>query len=121
MLGGTQFNYAGSALVALGYVHLIVLLIQSNRIRALRRGLAPIGRMAFTNYIAQSLICTSIFYGFGLSLFGQLSRWQLIPIVILVWGVQWVGSAWWLARFRYGPLEWVWRRLTYWQPLANRS
>ena len=120
MLGGSLFNYVGSALVALGYVHLMVLLVQLDRIRKLRRGLARIGRMAFSNYIAQSLICTSIFYGFGLSLFGQLTRWQLVLIVILVWLMQWFGSRWWLARYRYGPLEWVWRRLTYWQPLANR-
>lgn len=121
MLGGSLFNYVGSALVALGYVHLMVLLVHRDQIRSLRRGLAGVGRMAFTNYIAQSLICTSIFYGFGLSLFGQLSRWQLVPIVLIVWVLQWSASAWWLARFRYGPLEWVWRRLTYWQPLPNRS
>lgn len=121
MLGGSLFNYVGSALVALGYVHSMVWLVQANRWPGLRQGLAYVGRMAFSNYIAQSLICTLIFYGFGFSLYGQLERWQLLIVVFCVWALQWVWSAWWLKRFRYGPLEWCWRRLTYWHPLNLRS
>lgn len=120
MLGGSQFNYVGGTLVALGYVQLMVWVVQQGLFQHLRQGLSRIGRMAFSNYIAQSVICTFIFYGFGLGLFGQLERWQLLGVVFLVWAIQWIWSDWWLNRFRYGPLEWCWRRLTYWQPLQER-
>ncbi|ATY34109.1 DUF418 domain-containing protein [Sphingomonas psychrotolerans] len=73
--------------------------------------LAAAGRMAFTNYLATSLICTSLFYGYGLGWFGHLSRWQLYPVVLAIWAMILLWSKPWLARFRFGPLEWVWRSL----------
>lgn len=73
--------------------------------------LAATGRMAFTNYLATSLLCTTLFYGYGLGWFGHLSRWQLYPVVGVVWLLILLWSKPWLARFRFGPMEWLWRSL----------
>jgi uncharacterized protein len=83
--------------------------------------LAPVGRMAFTNYIAQSLIMTTIFYaGRGLGLYGQLDWPQWSAIVVGVWTLQLIWSPLWLSRFTMGPLEWVWRRLSYGRSIPLR-
>ncbi|MEM7414472.1 MAG: DUF418 domain-containing protein [Gemmatimonadota bacterium] len=110
---GGLFNYAGSPFVALGWVSVVMLIIQSGAVRWLTDRLAATGRMAFTNYIAQSVICTFIFYGHGLGLFGSVDRVGQAAIVLAVWAVQLAWSPWWLNRFHYGPLEWMWRSLVY--------
>jgi len=87
------------------------------------RRLAAAGRMAFSNYIAQSLICTTLFYGYGFGLFGRLDYAEQLLVVAAVWAAQLAWSPWWLARFHFGPAEWAWRSLTYWrrQPFRRRS
>lgn len=96
----------------LAYVGLMVLASRSRFWSAIPKALAPVGRMAFSNYIAQSLIMTGIFYGGrGLGLHGQVDRPGLLAITVAIWGLQILWSPWWLARFEMGPLEWVWRRL----------
>jgi uncharacterized protein len=77
--------------------------------------LAAVGQMAFSNYIAHSIICSAIFYSPGLALMGQLQRYQLYYVVFGIWVINLLWSRWWLSRFRFGPLEWCWRSLTYWQ------
>jgi uncharacterized protein len=74
---------------------------------------APVGRMAFTNYVVQSFVLGWIFYGYGLGLFGRLGVAGALAIGIAVYAAQVVVSAWWLARYRYGPIEWLWRSLMY--------
>ncbi|XSC48326.1 DUF418 domain-containing protein [Bradyrhizobium sp. RDT10] len=74
---------------------------------------APLGRMAFTNYLAQSLIFGWIFYGYGLGLFGRLGVATALAIGVAVYVGQVFFSAWWLDRYRYGPVEWLWRTLMY--------
>ena len=101
-------------LMSLGYAAAIVLAM---RRPAWRRRLswccAPAGRMALTNYLMQSLVCTSIFYGYGLGYFEALPRaWQPLFVVGL-FALQVLLSRWWLARYRHGPLEWLWRWITY--------
>lgn len=108
-----QFNYWGSLLVSLAYICVVMLWCLGDRLAALKTRLAAVGRMAFSNYIAQSLICTLVFYGHGLGQFGQWERWQLLLLVLGVWAVLLLVSPWWLARYRFGPLEWLWRSLTY--------
>jgi len=76
------------------------------------RVLAPVGRMALTNYLMQSVISTTVFYGYGLGWWG-LGRAAQLGFVIVVFALQIAFSHWWLARFRYGPMEWVWRGFTY--------
>ena len=116
---GWQFNHWGSLFVAAAYLGLVMLSIR--RLPGLRiwERLAAVGRMAFTNYILHSVLCTFIFYGHGLGLYGQVGRAGQQLVVLGVWIVQLAISPWWLARFRFGPLEWLWRSLTYWrlQPL----
>jgi uncharacterized protein len=69
--------------------------------------------MAFTNYISQSIICTLLFYSHGLGLFAQLDRYQLMIVVAVIFIAQLIWSPWWLSRFKFGPLEWLWRSLSY--------
>jgi uncharacterized protein len=92
-----------------GWICLILLLARPGGVLTGR--LTAAGRMAFTNYLATSLICTALFYGHGLGWFGQLSRWQLYPVVMAIWAAILLWSTPWLARFRFGPLEWLWRSL----------
>ena len=82
---------------------------------------APVGRMALTNYVGQSVICTLIFYGTGLGLGGKMGPTLYLPIGFAVYLFQVIASRVWLNRFRFGPLEWLWRRLTYgiWIPLRK--
>jgi uncharacterized protein len=83
---------------------------------------APLGRMAFTNYLLQSLIFGWIFYGYGLGLFGSLGIAVASAIAIAVYALQVLLSRWWLRRFRFGPVEWLWRTLMYGtaQPMRQR-
>jgi uncharacterized protein len=74
-----------------------------------------VGRMAFTNYLMQTLICTTIFYGYGFGLFGKLERYQLYEVVMVIWVFQIIFSFIWLRFFSNGPFEWAWRSLTYWK------
>lgn len=100
--------------LALGYLALFVLLAAGPLRRPLAV-LAPAGRMALTNYLMQSVICSVIFYGYGLGLYGGIGRSGQVAIVLVVFALQVVFSHWWLARFRYGPMEWLWRAGTYLQ------
>jgi uncharacterized protein len=111
---GLQFNYWASLLVALGWIGLIMLACRASLL-GITRPLAAVGRMAFSNYILQTLVCTTIFYGHGLGLFGQLERTPQLLIVIAVCALQLTISPLWLRHFRFGPLEWVWRSLVYLQ------
>ena len=104
---------------ALGYAALFVLWSRKNS-GAVKR-VAAVGRAAFTNYIATSLICTAIFYGWGLGLYGKLTRVEAWLVVPLVWALMLLWSKPWLERFRYGPLEWLWRSLARGRPQAMRK
>jgi uncharacterized protein len=79
--------------------------------------------MAFSNYIFTSVVCSILFDGYGFGLFGRLQRYQLYAVVLFVWAVILVVSPIWLRHYRFGPLEWLWRSLTYWkkQPFRIRQ
>lgn len=115
-LGSAAAQTAGqiaNILMCFAYFSAIVLLMQRPAWRARLNWFAPAGRMALTNYLMQSVICTAIFYGYGLGYFEQLPRvWQPL-FVLAVFVLQVLLSRWWLSRFRYGPMEWLWRWLTY--------
>jgi uncharacterized protein len=112
---GAQFNCWGSILVSLGWVGAMMLASRAAALLALTRRLAAVGRMAFTNYIMHTLICTTIFYGHGFGLFGKVERIWQFAIVVVIWIAQLLLSPIWLKHFLFGPLEWLWRSLTYWQ------
>src|SRR5947208_4935671 len=103
----------GTILLALGYAAAIIGIANLERGKRLLGWAAPLGRMAFTNYLAQSLIFGWIFYGYGLGLFGRLGVASALAIGVAVYAAQVVFSAWWLRRYRYGPVEWLWRTLMY--------
>ncbi|QQN63203.1 DUF418 domain-containing protein [Bradyrhizobium diazoefficiens] len=103
----------GTILLALGYGAAILGIARFERGKRLLGWAAPLGRMAFTDYVAQSVIFGWIFYGYGLGLFGRLGITQAFAIGMIVYTAQVLFSAWWLRHYRYGPLEWLWRSLMY--------
>jgi len=118
---GSQFNYWASLLVSLGWVGAMMLASRAAALLPFRQRLAAVGRMAFTNYIMHTLICTTIFYGHGFGLFGKVERVWQFAIVLAIWVLQVLVSPIWLKHFLFGPLEWLWRCLTYlqWEPLRR--
>ncbi len=72
--------------------------------------------MALTNYLTQSIVCTLIFYGYGLGLFGKMGAAMGIGLTLVIYLLQIPISHWWMKRFKYGPAEWLWRSLTYGKP-----
>lgn len=124
MFQGQQFNYWGSLFLAGAYIGGLMLIYESGRLSSLTRRLAAVGRMAFTNYLMHTVICTTLFYGHGFGLFGKVDRTVQFLIVILIFAFQMWLSPLWLKHFRFGPMEWVWRSLTYrkLQPMkSNRT
>jgi len=113
----------GTVLLAGGYGAAIVLATDRPVGRKLLAWAAPVGRMAFTNYLLQSAIFGWVFYGYGLGLFGKLGVADALAIGISVYVLQAAFSAWWLKRYLYGPIEWLWRSAMYGnrQPLLRAS
>jgi uncharacterized protein len=110
------FNQAlAGPILSLGYAATIVLLAQRPAWKRRLTPLAATGRMALTNYLGQSLICTTIFYGYGYGLAGQVGAAAGTLLAIGVYTFQVLWSVWWFRRFRFGPMEWLWRSLTYGQ------
>jgi uncharacterized protein len=115
---GVVTQAVGVPMLAIGYAASVGLLVVDGR--RLLRVFAPVGRMALTNYLLQSIICVVLSYGFGLGLWWRIGGATALLIAGAIFLLQIPLSAWWLSRFRFGPVEWVWRRLTYNQPLALR-
>ncbi len=122
MFIGSQYNYWGSLLIAFAYIGLIMLFCLSQFGEKIKNLFAAVGRMAFTNYLLQTIICTTIFYGHGFGLYGKVERSTQILIVLCVWIFQMIISPIWLRFFKFGPFEWLWRSLTYWkiQPMSTK-
>ena len=119
-IGGLS-NYVGSIVVGLGHIGLVMLLVKTGFLQGLLQRFASVGRMALTNYLLHSVILTTVFYGYGFGLYGEIPRFWQMGFVVAVIMLQLVLSPWWLARYRFGPVEWLWRSLTYWkrQPMAR--
>jgi uncharacterized protein len=98
--------------VTIGYAAILILFVRRVSGSALLHRVAATGQMAFSNYLGTSIVMTTIFYGYGLGLFGYIDRASLWFFVICAWVVMLSWSKPWLACFRYGPLEWVWRSLS---------
>ena len=97
--------------IALAHAAAVILLVRSGDLRWFTSRLEAAGRMAFSNYLGTSLLTTTFFYGYGFGMFGQLSRAELYWVVLAVWVLILAWSKPWLERYRYGPLEWLWRSL----------
>jgi uncharacterized protein len=96
-----------------GHLGLLLLFIRSGIFVWLQRGLAAVGRMALTSYVSHSIICGIVFYGLGFGLYGEMARHELYYVVFAIWIFQLIISPIWLKYYRFGPLEWLWRSLTY--------
>ncbi|MEA2882982.1 MAG: uncharacterized protein QOH32_2238 [Bradyrhizobium sp.] len=110
----------GSIVLVAGYAAAVLAIMTMPAGKKLLGWAAPVGRMAFSNYLAQSLILSFIFYGYGLGLFGRVGVTAALAIALAVYAAQAAASAWWLKRWRYGPVEWLWRSLMYGQPQPMR-
>lgn len=103
----------GGPAQSLAYAAVLVLLLQREWWRRWLRAFGHTGKMALSNYLLQSVICTTIFYSYGFGLFGAVGRATGLGLTVLIFVVQMGFSTWWLNRFQFGPMEWLWRTLTY--------
>lgn len=104
----------GAPALTMFYLSSIVLLAQRTVWRRRLAPLAAVGRMALTNYLMQSLVCTAIFNGYGwVGLYGKVSTFAGLGLTVVIYMLQIAASRFWLQRFRFGPAEWLWRSLTY--------
>jgi len=109
MFFGSLWNYMGSAFVAVGYISVVMLLLKHIKLGVL----ADVGKLAFSNYLLTTLLCGFIFYGHGLGKFGQVERWEQAIYIVGIWCFLIVLSIIWSRKYYYGPIEWLWRYLTY--------
>jgi uncharacterized protein len=107
--------------LSLGYAATVVLLWRDPRWQQRLMPFSYVGRMALTNYLLQSLICTTIFYSYGLGLYGRVGPLADLFLAVGIYSLQVPLSKWWLASHRYGPMEWAWRRLTYGRVVSRPS
>jgi uncharacterized protein len=112
----------GSVLLSQGYVALLTLYSMTKGGERLVALLAPVGRMALTNYLTHSVVMTTLANGYGFGLFGQVGIATMLLMAVILFAIQIPLSHWWLQRFRFGPFEWVWRTLTHGQvqPMKDR-
>lgn len=113
----------GAPALSFCYASGLLLLAHHSRWQARVAPLASVGRMALSNYILQSIVCTSLFYGYGLGLYDKIGAFGGLMLTFAIFFIQIPVRAWWLHRFNFGPLEWLWRSATYgrWQPLRRRA
>ncbi len=110
----------GAPALCLGYAAALTLLLRQPRWGRRLAPLVAVGRLALSNYLLQTVICTTIFYGYGLGLYGRVGPAPGFLLSIAIYLVQLPLSVWWLRRFRFGPVEWLWRSLTYLRPQPFR-
>ena len=126
LLGMSQSHityYWGRLFVAFGHLGLIMIFCKAPILRWFKSSIAAVGKMALTNYLMHSLICLFVFTGAGFGLFGKLQRYELYYVVFAIWIFQLILSPIWLTYFQFGPVEWLWRTLTYQkkQPMRKRT
>ncbi len=116
------FKTASGLAFALFFVAAITLAMLTSA-REWLKWFAPVGRMALSNYLLQSVIGTTVFYGYGLGLVGSVGNGFELAYMVVLFAFQIWLSSWWLERFRFGPVEWLWRSLTYWklQPMRREQ
>jgi uncharacterized protein len=122
MLSGITYDLQRFA-VAFAHIAVVMMLCKAGRMKWFTSRLAAAGQMALTNYLFDTVVCCMVFCGYGFGLFGKLERYQLYYVVAAIWAAEFIGSRIWLAHFRFGPVEWAWRSLTYWkrQPMRLKA
>jgi uncharacterized protein len=119
-LGGLLFTIQRPLLCMFYVAGIALLFLKSERYRKLFSPLASVGRMPLTNYLMQSVIFTTLLYSWGFDLYGRLGPAVCLGLTAVIFAIQVIYSRWWMARFRFGPLEWLWRGATYGQLPALR-
>lgn len=123
------WSFLASSMLILGgfslgmcYVAGIALLFIAGRSGFMVRYFVPVGKMALTNYLLQSLICVLLFHSYGLELYAKVEVWQGMLLTLVIFALQIAFSRWWLTHFQFGPFEYLWRSLTYFQlqPMRRR-
>ena len=112
----------GGPALGLGYLAALTLLLQRQVWKTRLAPLAPVGQMALTNYLLQSVVFVLLFFGYGLGWYGKVGAFGGLLLSVSLFALQMVASRWWLRHFRFGPFEWLWRSLTYWkkQPMLKK-
>ena len=103
----------GGVSLSIFIVAALTLLVQRPSWHDQLGGFAPVGRMALSNYLLQSLVFTALFYGYGLGIYGQAGPFLTLLVSLGFFRLQIWMSNWWLTRYRFGPAEWLWRSMTY--------
>ncbi len=118
-----EFYELSRTLRSLGIFGTIMLCYKSGIFKWLFNLLRPVGQMAFTNYLMQSFMCNLYFLGIGFGKIGELERYEIYYVVGVIWVIEIIWSHIWLHYYRFGPLEWLWRSMTYWkwQPLKKQK
>jgi uncharacterized protein len=116
-------NALGGPAMTFVYISIIAHCYHKGYFRTLTYAIAATGRMALTNYLMQSLIATTIFFSYGLGLYGKVNYWEGMILTVGIYILQVVWSPLWLKHFKFGPMEWLWRTLTYWkkQPMRREK
>ena len=109
--------------VGMAHAAVVLIMVKAGALKWITKPLAAVGQTALSNYLGTTAICTLVFDGWGFGLFGRLAFFRLFYLVAAIWAVNLVASTMWLKYFRFGPLEWMWRSLTYWrlQPMRRPS
>jgi uncharacterized protein len=117
------WNYYGAVFASIGYAALFIYAIKRGMFAGLRRRLAAVGQMAFSNYLTHSILTSILFLGWGFNLAGRFDYAAQLLVVAAIWLLQLIVSPIWLQHFRFGPAEWLWRSLTYWrrQPMRKSA
>lgn len=110
-----SINFLAPFFITVFYMTGVVLLWRKERWKKILTPLAAVGRTALSNYFFQSIVCSFIFYSFGFALFGKVGPLAGLLVVAGIWAIQIPLSVWWIRHFRFGPVEWLWRSLTYWK------
>ncbi len=120
---GIEYYELSRTLRSIGLFGLLMLLFKSGWFNWLFKLMRPVGQMAFTNYLMQSLMGGLFFFGIGLGMMGKLQRYEIYLVAMAIWAIEITWSHIWLRYFRFGPLEWCWRSLTYWkkQPMRKEN
>jgi uncharacterized protein len=109
--------------VAMANASVVLLVVKAGALKWVTKPIAAVGQTALSNYLGTTVICVLLFNGYGLGLYGKLQFYQLFYVVGAVWTFNLVASLLWLKHFQFGPMEWIWRSLTYWkkQPMVRRA
>jgi len=106
--------------MVMGYASLVIYFLTTGFLSRIWKAFSCVGKLALTNYLVQSLLCTLFFYGYGMGYYGRLTQWELYFIVAEIVVVQIVFSVLWLRYYTYGPAEWLLRRLSYGKDMTGK-